>query len=201
MQASQQHYESRVTPSRRPQAKPVRFGDLRLSTWLGDTGIDETVQVMKVQSVTAPPRILLVDDDQPFRELLKRFLELKGLAVIECTNGVDALDALMTHPGHIDVLMTEVVIPRLDGFLLAREAAVITPWTRHLFVTGYAEERPHLRRALECADTPFLLKPFTQAQLLDALQPLLTAVTLPPVHALSLKALGRPVSHRDPKVG
>ncbi len=125
------------------------------------------------QSRGHPTIILLVEDNAPLRKVLIRHLTRKEFAVIDHKNGADALHFIKNYTGHIDVLITDIVMPRMDGFALAAEVHAISPWTRVLFITGHAGDRPEIREALEAASTHVLLKPFSQAQLLEALQPLL----------------------------
>ncbi len=126
------------------------------------------------QSRAHPTIILLVEDNAPLREVLIRHLTRKEFAVIDHKNGADALSFIKNYTGQIDVLITDIVMPRMDGFALAAEVHVTSPWTRVLFITGHAGDRREIREALE-AEPHVLLKPFSQAQLLEALQPLLAA--------------------------
>ena len=125
------------------------------------------------QSRGHPTIILLVEDDAPLREVLIRQLTRKEFAVIDHKNGADALYFIKNYTGQIDVLITDIVMPRMDGFALAAEVHAISPWTRVLFITGHAGDRLEIRQALAVASPHVLLKPFSQAQLLEALQPLL----------------------------
>ena len=125
------------------------------------------------QSRGHPTIILLVEDDAPLREVLTRQLTRKEFAVIDHKNGADALSFIKNYTGHIDVLITDIVMPRMDGFALAAEVHAISPRTCVLFITGHAGDRLEIRQALAVASPHVLLKPFSQAQLLEALQPLL----------------------------
>lgn len=63
--------------------------------------------------------ILLVDDDGPIRRLLRRALEGQGYQLLEACDGHEALGLLANHRGPIDLLLTDVVMPRMDGFTLS----------------------------------------------------------------------------------
>ena len=124
------------------------------------------------QSRGHPTIMLLVEDDAPLREVLTRQLTREEFAVIDHKNGADALYFIKNYTGQIDVLITDIVMPRMDGLALAAEVHAISLWARVLFITGHADQ-PEIREALEVESTHVLLKPFSQAQLLEALQPLL----------------------------
>ena len=126
----------------------------------------------QLQSRGHPRVVLVVEDDVRLREVLARQLTRAEFAVIDHKNGAGALQFIKKYTGHIDALITDIVMPRMDGFALAAEVHTISPWTGVLFITGHAD-RPEIREALEVESTHVLLKPFSQAQLLEALQPLL----------------------------
>ena len=81
-------------------------------------------------------RILLAEDDGSLRGFLTRALERAGHAVVDCENGDDAIDAL--EQGPYDLLLTDIVMPEMDGIELAQRAAVIAPSMRVMFITGFA---------------------------------------------------------------
>jgi two-component system cell cycle response regulator CpdR len=81
-------------------------------------------------------RILLAEDDDSMREYLARALERTGYSVTACESGVVALERLQTDS--FDLLLTDIVMPELDGIELAQRAAVIHPDMRVMFITGFA---------------------------------------------------------------
>ncbi len=99
------------------------------------------------QSRGHPTIILLVEDDAPLRDVLTRQLTRKEFAIIDHKNGADALYFIKNYMGHIDVLITDIVMPRMDGLTLAAEVHAISPWTRVLFITGHAGDRRRGRLA------------------------------------------------------
>jgi two-component system cell cycle response regulator CpdR len=81
-------------------------------------------------------RILLAEDDDSLRGFLKRALERAGYEVRACADGEEALEAL--PEAEWDLLLTDIVMPGADGIEVARQAAVIQPDLRIMFITGFA---------------------------------------------------------------
>ncbi len=81
-------------------------------------------------------RILLAEDDESLRGFLSRALERAGYEVRSCADGEEAIDALSDGP--YDLLLTDIVMPGVDGIEVAREAAAREPGLRIMFITGFA---------------------------------------------------------------
>ena len=81
-------------------------------------------------------RILLAEDDDSMREYLARALERTGYNVTACESGIVALERLQKES--FDLLLTDIVMPELDGIELAQRAAQIYPDLRVMFITGFA---------------------------------------------------------------
>ena len=81
------------------------------------------------------PRILLAEDDESLRNFLARALERAGYEVTACADGDEAAARLDED---VDLLLTDIVMPGLDGIELARLAAVRHPGLRIMFITGFA---------------------------------------------------------------
>ena len=80
-------------------------------------------------------RILLAEDDDSLRGFLARALERAGYEVVACPDGETAVDALDQH---FHVLLTDIVMPGIDGIEVARQAAARQPHLRIMFITGFA---------------------------------------------------------------
>jgi hypothetical protein len=122
--------------------------------------------------------ILLVDDEDDLRELAREILESEGYVVLTARDGVEALALADGHPGPIDLLLTDVVMPRMTGRQVAERLASVRPTTRILFMTGYTDD-PVLRRHLSDAHTALLAKPFTPDRLLRRVREVLEAPEIP----------------------
>ena len=107
-------------------------------------------------------RVLIVDDDTPVRMLVRSVLQRSGYTVLEAQNGGEAVLLAEEHPGAIDLLITDVVLPRMSGPQLAERQRRARPELKVLFMSGYAEHALHGREA----EAHVLDKPFNAAALL-----------------------------------
>jgi two-component system cell cycle sensor histidine kinase/response regulator CckA len=108
--------------------------------------------------------VLLVEDEAPVRAFATRALRLKGLTVLDAASGEEALEILNDPTLHIDVFVTDVVMPGLDGPSWVRKAWVDRPDTRVIFVSGYTESALD-GTDVENSNSIFLPKPFSLEQL------------------------------------
>jgi CheY-like chemotaxis protein len=109
--------------------------------------------------------IVLVEDDEQVRVVIRDILEQSGLRVIEASDGLEALEACRTSPRHVDLVLSDVVMPKLGGAELARLLAAETPTTKIIYMSGYPNRVLPGGRPQDLG--PVLQKPFTPAQLLD----------------------------------
>ena len=84
--------------------------------------------------------ILLVEDEDSVRKLVKRVLRKRGYTVLEARDGDEAFAVARNHTGHIDLVLTDLVMPRMSGRELAAELAKLRPAARILFMSGYTDE-------------------------------------------------------------
>jgi signal transduction histidine kinase len=115
--------------------------------------------------------ILVVEDEDPVRTLLRRILVDHGYRVLEARDGADGLRRCQEHGGEIHLLLTDVVMPEMTGPELARHVSAQRPKTRVLFMTGYTERDPAGADAL-------LHKPFSSSTLLGHVRRLLDSGSL-----------------------
>jgi PAS domain S-box-containing protein len=85
--------------------------------------------------------VLVADDEEAVRQVLTSVLETNGYHVISATNGTDALSKARTHTGPIDLLLTDLVMPKMGGFELAEAFMHERPLSRVLFMSGYIDQR------------------------------------------------------------
>ncbi|MEQ8433029.1 MAG: response regulator [Oceanicaulis sp.] len=83
-------------------------------------------------------RILLAEDDDSMRDFLGKALERAGHEVVRVADGEDGLDVLGETPGQFELLLTDIVMPGVDGIELARRAAEVDPGLKIMFITGFA---------------------------------------------------------------
>ena len=104
--------------------------------------------------------ILLVEDEESVRQLVKETLESRGYTVIEAGDGEAALQLALSRPEAIHLMITDVVMPGISGHELAQQLAKTHPSTKVLFLSGYTEDAVANPGALE-HEGAFLQKPFT----------------------------------------
>ena len=104
--------------------------------------------------------VLLVEDEESVRELVKETLERKGYKVLPADQGDVALRIAASHSGQIDILISDVVMPGMSGRDLAKKLGETHPDIKILYVSGYTEEAIIHQGVLE-PGTAFLQKPFT----------------------------------------
>ena len=102
------------------------------------------------------PRILLAEDDESMRQYLARALERVGYVVESVDRGTAALPLLETQA--FDLLLTDIVMPEMDGIELAQRAAVLAPGMRVMFITGFAAVA--LKAGSSAPTAKVLSKPF-----------------------------------------
>lgn len=108
--------------------------------------------------------VLLVEDEPMVRGVAERALTRHGYTVVTADNGEDALEILAAQ--QIDLLISDVVMPGMDGPTMVREARKTWPHLKILFMSGYAEEQ--LRKSIDIENVNFLPKPFSVAELAEA---------------------------------
>ena len=101
-------------------------------------------------------RILLAEDDSVMREYLTRALERSGYAVTAVDRGTAALPLIEAE--HFDLLLTDIVMPEMDGIELAQKVAEMAPSTRVMFITGFAAVT--LKAGKQMPQARVLSKPF-----------------------------------------
>lgn len=107
--------------------------------------------------------VLLVDDEDTVRSVTKRTLERAGYVVLEASNGQQGLAALQSHGSRIDLLLSDLLMPGMNGASLAERALLLRPDLKVLLVSGHAEDT--LVKQTMALGLPFLAKPYTPAEL------------------------------------
>ncbi|MEO7813876.1 MAG: response regulator, partial [Sphingomicrobium sp.] len=116
--------------------------------------------------------ILLVEDEHMVRTVTERGLTRHGYKVMSASNGEDALELLRSGE-HVDLLISDVVMPVMDGPTMVRAARLDWPELPILFMSGYAEEQ--LRKSIDIDNVAFLPKPFSMIELAEAVRRVLGA--------------------------
>jgi CheY-like chemotaxis protein len=114
----------------------------------------------RVDAPVGRETVLLAEDTDVVRKLIRQTLELLGYTVIDAESGQQALDAEASYPGVIDLLLTDVVMSDLGGKTLADAICHKRPNVKVLFMSGYTDDAL-TRYGVESAQAAFLQKPFT----------------------------------------
>jgi CheY-like chemotaxis protein len=133
----------------------------------------------EVQATPAPTpdlrgseTILLVEDEEALRLVLRTALRRAGYQVLDAQNGGDALLLCEQHVGKIDLILTDMVMPRMNGVELVERLHLLRPDARSLFMSGYTENAA-LRHGLLSPEMAFVQKPVTPEALLQKVRQLL----------------------------
>ena len=117
---------------------------------------------------TGQGTILLVEDEKDLRALNARGLASRGYTVLQASNGVEAIEALERHDGNVDLVVSDVVMPEMDGPALLKELRRRRPDLKIIFVSGYAEEA--FAKNIPEGQREFLAKPFSLKTLVATVQ-------------------------------
>ena len=112
--------------------------------------------------------VLLIEDTPIVRAVVRAFLEADGYSILEAERGEDALALARAHDGAIDVALTDIVLPGIDGRRAADELRADRPGLKVLYMSGYTNDSELLAGRLP-ARTAFIQKPFTGAELRAAM--------------------------------
>jgi two-component system cell cycle sensor histidine kinase/response regulator CckA len=120
-----------------------------------------------MESAASLTAILLVDDDEPLRRFAQRILIKEGFRVVEAADGAEALQVAAGYMQPIALLLTDVIMPKMNGLVLAERLSRERPGIRVLYVSGYIEKSMLLKGR---PDSILLQKPFTPDALVAAVR-------------------------------
>ncbi len=109
--------------------------------------------------------ILLVDDEPQVVTLVREMLTREGYTVHGVTSGQEALDMIQANAGNIDLLLTDIVMPDLNGRELADRLKPLRPRMKVLYMSGFMKETILKYYGISITGIPFLQKPFTRETL------------------------------------
>ncbi|MCA0407469.1 MAG: response regulator, partial [Proteobacteria bacterium] len=149
-------------PMPAPVAAPTPVPESNTPLPASETGSPPT----PIADHTGKGTILLVEDEDAVRAFGSRALRSRGYTIIEAQSGVDALEQVGNRIDEIDLVVSDVVMPEMDGPTLLKELRARNPQLRVIFVSGYAEEA--FRKNLpDGQQFDFLPKPFGLKQLVE----------------------------------
>ncbi len=141
--------------------------------------IDETSEALgaapvAVAAAGGTETVLLVEDEDSVRQLVRETLESRGYRVLEAANGKDALALAADHPDPIDLVITDVVMPGLSGHELVQQLQPARPTLKVLYLSGYAQDAFPATAAAD-SQRSFLQKPFTLQSLTRKVREILSS--------------------------
>jgi two-component system, cell cycle sensor histidine kinase and response regulator CckA len=119
-----------------------------------------------------PMVILLAEDDLQVQYFIWKLLKADGFTVLTGGNGAFALEASRNHPGPVDLLLTDMEMPRMGGLKLAETIAAERPGIKVLIMSGDLRDR----EGISVNGLPFLQKPFTPTALRESIETLLCPI-------------------------
>jgi len=125
-----------------------------------------------VKELRGRETVLVVEDQQAVRQFACTILESYGYRVLQAANGPDAIAVAEQHSGMIHLLITDIILPLMDGRVLADKLKAVRPGTKVLYISGYSEERIGYGSELE-GDLAYLSKPFTSRLLAERVREVL----------------------------
>lgn len=118
--------------------------------------------------------VLIVDDEDVIRNLIRTLFRLAGYEVLTCQSGLEALDLMQARGGNVHLLVTDINLdPIMDGVELAESLRAFYPAMKVLFISGL-EDRERLGPELASGRIHFLAKPFKPRDLTDKAEEILT---------------------------
>jgi len=120
--------------------------------------------------------VFLVEDDAVIRNLNQQILQSKGYQVLTASNGIEAVDKAKLHKGKVDLLVIDVVLPKMDGYQTALKMCEQFPNMRVLYVSGYTKDVT-MEHGVQGTGLNFMQKPFSPDQLLNRVREILDSKT------------------------
>jgi len=123
----------------------------------------------KPKDLTGRGTVLLVEDEDAVRSFAARALGTRGYQVLEASTGAEALEVFEAHHGDVDLVVSDVVMPEMDGPTLLKQLRQDNPDIKIIFISGYAEDA-FRRNLAEDENFMFLQKPFDLKELAAAVK-------------------------------
>jgi len=117
----------------------------------------------RAADLTGSGRVLLVEDEEVVRNFAARALKRQGYKVLEAGSGIEALEVMEKNKGKVDIVVSDVVMPEMDGPTLLKELRKTNPDLKIIFVSGYPNDA--FKASLGDEEFAFLPKPFSLPQL------------------------------------
>ncbi len=144
--------------------------------------LSDRAEVLDAEEMPVTATVLLVEDEEFVRSVTREVLELSGYRVLEARNAEEGFQIFDKHHTQLDLVLTDVVMPGMNGPQLVRRLSALAPGLRVIFMSGYTDNEV-VRRGLGDPNIAYLQKPFTVDALARKVQEVLSA---PPSQPLPL---------------
>lgn len=124
---------------------------------------------MPEETSSPRPTVLVVDDEEDLRDIMRRMLERRGFDTLVAGDSESAIETCREHPGDIDVLVTDLGLPGASGGELSRQAIALRPKMRVIYISGLPKDIA-VTKGLIGDDALLVKKPFTSDLLIEALR-------------------------------
>jgi PAS domain S-box-containing protein len=141
----------------------------------GSTGAPARKESAEPRPPVGGETVLLVEDEEIVRSIATRILRSRGYSVLAARHGKDALDLAARHDGPIHLLLTDLVMPEMDGHTLAIRLRALRPTLRVMFMSGYTDPPTDAESASTMSRESFVQKPFNAEELIAATRQVLDA--------------------------
>ena len=149
--------------------------------------VEQPAAMVTASAQTPRETILVVEDEVNLRRLTRQFLDNQGYTVLEAADGAAAVQICVAHQGTIHLMLTDVIMPGMNGRELAQRVSEIRPNMKVLYMSGYTENAIGHNGTLDAGIT-LLQKPFTLHALKAKVREVLDQTTLPQEVAMSARA-------------
>jgi len=150
----------------------TRFRIYLPPTAVTELKVEDETPPMQTEILSGAETVLVVEDEPALRRLISVSLEKQGYTVLAAEDGTEAIRILENNPGEIDLVVSDIMMPKLNGLELREKAILLRPEMRFLFISGYAEytigRTAHLPQ-----DAGYLGKPFLPIELARKVRALL----------------------------
>jgi CheY-like chemotaxis protein len=139
----------------------TRFRIYLPPTAVTELKVEDETPPMQTEILSGTETVLVVEDEPALRRLISVSLEKRGYTVLAAEDGTEAIRILENNPGKIDLVVSDIMMPKLNGLELRKKAILLRPEMRFLFISGYAEDTigrtAHLPQDAGYLEKPFLI--------------------------------------------
>jgi two-component system, cell cycle sensor histidine kinase and response regulator CckA len=150
----------------------TRFRIYLPPTAMTELKVEDETPPMQTETLSGTETVLVVEDEPALRRLISASLEKRGYTVLAAEDGTEAIRILEHNPSEIDLVVSDIMMPKLNGLELRKKATLLRPEMRFLLISGYMDDTPGQTGHLP-QDASYLEKPFLPIELARKVRALL----------------------------